>query len=194
MSERQPAFDAVAPHYDILMSDVPYRGWVRYLHELLSLRNVRPLRILDLACGTGNVAELLAAQGFDVVGVDLSRPMIEQARRKSAKSGLPIVYHCQDAAELDIPGPPFDLCISLFDSLNYIADPKRLKRAIHLVAAHLAKGGLLICDINSVFALENGFFDQDNTESDRKLRYVWRSEYDAETRLCTVHMRFFVRG
>ncbi len=164
------------------------------MNELLSLRNVRPRRILDLACGTGNVSQLLAADGVEVVGVDLSLPMIRQARKKAAKSETPVVYHCQDAAELDIQGPPFDLCISLFDSLNYITDPDRLKRAIHRVAQHLVEGGLFIFDINSVFALENGFFDQETLELDRKLRYVWRSDYDPETRLCTVEMRFFMRG
>jgi len=188
-----PPFTAIAPHYDTLMRDVPYRRWVGYIDRLLDRFEARPQRVLDLACGTGNVAEILAGLGYQVVGVDLSAPMIEEARRKAARKNLAIEYHVQNAAELNLPGPPFDLCVSLFDSLNYILNPDDLARAIERVFTHLAPGGLFIFDVNSVFALENGFFDQENLLADDRLRYVWRSEYDPETRLCSVFMRFFLR-
>src|SRR5437588_1882722 len=113
------SFIAVAPHYDRLMADVPYRAWVKYLHQLLELRNLKPRRILDLACGTGSVSEILARDGYEVVGVDLSAPMIQEARKKAARWDMPIEYHIQDAARMEIPGPPFDLCVSFFDSMNY---------------------------------------------------------------------------
>jgi SAM-dependent methyltransferase len=188
------SFKLVAAHYDHLMRDVPYKAWVRYLHELLAARRHAPKRVLDLACGTGTVSELLHREGFDVTGVDLSADMISEARRKAAKRGLAIAYHVQDAAELDLPPPPFDLCVSLFDSLNYMLEPARLAEAIRRVHEHLRPGGLFIFDINSAYALENNFFEQSNVTTNDRLRYVWRSEYDAPTRLCTVSMRFFVRG
>jgi ubiquinone/menaquinone biosynthesis C-methylase UbiE len=188
-----PAFTEIAPHYDALMHGVPYRQWARYLDRLLAHRRAKPRRILDLACGTGNVTELLAARGGEVVGVDLSEPMIAMARAKAEKKGLSIRYYAQDAAEMHLPGLPFDLCVSFFDSLNYIHVPVQLESAIERVFAHLAPGGLFIFDINSEFALKNGFFDQENTYSNDRLRYVWRSEYDDQTRLCHVHMRFFLR-
>ncbi|HXG24606.1 MAG TPA: class I SAM-dependent methyltransferase, partial [Chthonomonadales bacterium] len=86
------AFTAIAPYYDVLMRDVPYRSWVRYVQRLLEVRGVWPHRVLDLACGTGNVAEVLAMLGYEVVGVDISEPMIAEARRKAAQHCLPIVY------------------------------------------------------------------------------------------------------
>jgi ubiquinone/menaquinone biosynthesis C-methylase UbiE len=188
------SFKAIAPFYDLLMRDVPYRGWVEYLHQLLESRGLRPRRILDLACGTGSVSEVLASQGFQVVGADLSEPMIERARKKAAEKGTKVEYHIQDAVKLRIPGERFDLCVSFFDSLNYIHEPKSLRQAIDRVYEHLRPGGLFIFDVNSVFALEGGFFDQDNTNTQARLRYVWRSEYDHQTRLCTIRMRFFLRG
>lgn len=192
-SPEAPQFTAVAPHYDALMRGVPYRDWVRYLDRLLDTRRAAPRRVLDLACGTGNVTEILARLGYDMVGADLSEPMIAEARCKAAKHGLDIAYYVQDAAELALPDPPFDLCVSLFDSLNYILDPDALARAMERVFAHLAPGGLFVFDINSVFALENGFFDQENLFAEDRLRYVWRSAYDPATRLCRVAMRFFLR-
>src|SRR5438067_1101209 len=189
-----PSFTAVPRHYDHLMRDVPYRAWIRYLHQLLEAHHLQPGRILDVACGTGTVVELLARQGYDAVGIDISAGMVEEAKRKAAAEMLSVQYFIQDAADMDVPGEPFDLCISLFDSLNYIIEPPALKSAIHRVFHHLRPGGLFIFDVNSAFALENGFFDQENTDSQDRLRYVWKSEYDPSSRLCSVHMRFFLRN
>jgi ubiquinone/menaquinone biosynthesis C-methylase UbiE len=186
------AFTTIAPYYDMLMRDVPYQSWVRYVQRLLEARRVCPRRVLDLACGTGNVAEILATLGYEVVGVDISAPMIAEARRKTAQRGLSIIYHVQDAAELNLSGPPFDLCLSLFDSLNYIIEPVRLFRAIQRVHQHLHQNGWFIFDINSVFALEKHLFDQENLDANARLRYIWRSEYDPQTRLCHIHMRFIL--
>jgi SAM-dependent methyltransferase len=154
---------------------------------------VQPRRILDLACGTGNVSEILAREGFTVVGVDIAPAMIAEARRKAAEHKLPLVYYVQDAAELQLPTQDFDLCISLFDSLNYILQPERLASAIQRVAAHLRPGGLFIFDLNSEFALKNRFFDQDNLRTDERLRYDWDSDYLPGSRLCYIRMRFWVR-
>jgi ubiquinone/menaquinone biosynthesis C-methylase UbiE len=192
--ETHEQFTAIAPHYDALMRGVPYRQWVRYLHQLLDARNAKPRRVLDLACGTGNVAEILAASGYEVTGVDLSEPMIESARKKAEKRGLRIDYLVQNAAEMELTGAPFDLCVSLFDSINYILDPADLRKAIRRVHAHLAPGALFIFDINSEFALANSFFDQDNLMTNERLRYVWRSSFDPDSRQCAIRMRFFLRG
>jgi SAM-dependent methyltransferase len=187
------SFVAVAPLYDELMTGVPYADWVRYLHQLLKEWNITPVKVLDLACGTGNVSELLAQKGYDVTGVDIAPGMIAEARRKAIAKNLPVRYYVQDAAELTLPGQQFDLCVSFFDSLNYILEPERLARAIQRVAAHLRPGGVFIFDLNSEFALRNFFFDQDNLNTDERLRYDWDSEYFPDTRLCCVHMKFWYR-
>jgi ubiquinone/menaquinone biosynthesis C-methylase UbiE len=186
-------FAAVASVYDLLMQGVPYADWVTYLGRLLETRSARPRRILDLACGTGNVTELLAEAGYDMTGVDIAPGMIAEARRKSAALGQATPYHVQDAGLLDLPGERFDLCISLFDSLNYITDPAHLQRAFERVALHLTRNGLFIFDLNSDLALREHFFDQSNLQAGEPLRYDWRSAYFPETRLCRVHMKFWFR-
>src|SRR5690348_11937897 len=123
-------FVQVAPLYDLLMHDVPYARWVEYLGQLLDARNARPRHLLDVVCGTGNVTELLAGEGYTVLGVDIAPDMIVQARQKAVERDLRIQYVVQDAAELDLPGRKFDLCVSFFDSLNYITQPERLQKAM----------------------------------------------------------------
>ncbi len=190
-SPAAPQFDVVAPLYDELMTGVPYDRWIDYLQQIIRLHKAMPRRVLDLACGTGNVTELLAEAGFtSIVGVDIAPAMIAEAQKKAHQRGLELDYRVQDAADLDIPGASFDLCVSMFDSLNYVLDPERLQLAFHRVAAHLSRNGLFIFDLNTEYALVNGFFTQDNRGTPAALQYRWKSYFDRSTRICTVHMQF----
>jgi ubiquinone/menaquinone biosynthesis C-methylase UbiE len=184
------AFTAVAPLYDHLMHDVPYAGWAEYLHEILTVHGAAPKSVLEVACGTGNMAEKLHEEGMRVTGIDIAPGMIAEARRKAAEAGLEIAYHVQDVAELDLPGETFDLCVSLFDSLNYVVDPARLAVGMRRVFEHLRPNGLFVFDLNAEYALRNKFFDQNNVSSDDRLKYDWVSDYDPKTRLCRVVMLF----
>ena len=53
--------------YDVLMDDVDYSGWVDYIERILKIYGVKPARIVDLACGTGNITIMLKARGYDVI-------------------------------------------------------------------------------------------------------------------------------
>ena len=187
------AFTLIAPYYDELMHNVPYDFWVRYVQELMDRYRLRVKSVLDLACGTGNVAMRLAQMGYDVWGVDISAPMIAEAKRKAQEAGLDVHYEVQDAAQLQLP-TQFDLVLSLFDSLNYILSPENLQEAFRRVYAHLRSGGAFIFDVNTEYALREGLFDQDNLGSRRRLLYRWKSRYDEETRTCTVEMEFCLRN
>lgn len=181
-------FDLIAPYYDDLMAGVPYGLWVDYLQEILRRAGSAPKSVLDVACGTGNVSEELASRGFEVVGVDVAPRMIEAARAKNSS----VKYYVQDLAELDL-GRQFDLAVCLFDSLNYVTDTDKLRQGLRRIAGHLSCGGLFIFDINTIYALSHHFFDQANLASENYPRYVWSSEYDHTTRICTVSMLFEVR-
>ncbi|MCL5104535.1 MAG: class I SAM-dependent methyltransferase [Armatimonadetes bacterium] len=180
-------FKLIAVHYDRLMAGVPYNLWVQYIEGLLNRIDYHPLTVLDVACGTGNVSELMADKGYEVVGVDISADMIEVAKSK----GSDVEYHVQDIAELDL-GRRFDLAISLFDSLNYITDVAQLAEGIRRVGEHLVDGGIFIFDINTEYALSHHFFDQASIGGDCYPKYVWHSDYDHATRICTVSMTFEV--
>jgi SAM-dependent methyltransferase len=180
-------FNEVAEVYDSLMSVVPYAWWVEYVRGLWSRFHFNPHRILDLACGTGNVLLELRKRGYEVEGVDASAAMLRVAERKVPK-GTPL--WCQDARRLDIPGPPFDACVSLFDSLNYLLDPGDLEQAFRRVHHHLLPGESFIFDMNAIRALETGMFDQSGTGRDASLEFEWHSTWEPETCLCTIRMEF----
>lgn len=184
------SFADVAPYYDELMKQVPYRMWTGYYLLLLSHQDVHPKKILDVCCGTGTMCEMLTKEGFDVSGFDLAPGMIEEARRKAKRKKLNIRYEVQDAATAQMD-ERYDAALSFFDSLNNILDPERLQMAFHRVAAHLPPGGSFIFDVNTAYAFEQELFDQEDMRANKKLRYKWQGEWDPKSRIITVDMQFW---
>lgn len=183
-------FNAVAEIYDSLMSVVPYRWWVEYVERLWARYGFAPERVLDLACGTGNVTRELRKRGYEVEGTDYSASMLEVARRNL---GPETPLWCQNMKDLALPSPPFDACVSLFDSLNYLLTHSELEQALAAVHRHLVPEGCFVFDMNAIRALETGMFDQSGTGRDDSLEYEWHSAWEPVSRLCTIQMEFRVR-
>lgn len=188
---RRDAFARIAPHYDALMASVPYDWWAEYVSRL-ALLSGRPIfqgnRLLDLATGTGSVALEFAARGCVVTGLDLSQPMLVQARRKAAARGLQAQFICADLRQFHLP-PEFDHAVCLYDSLNYVLESEGLKRAFACIHSALKPQGLLIFDVNTVHALETELFTQRSSEG-AQVRYRWQSKYDRTSRISRIRMHF----
>jgi ubiquinone/menaquinone biosynthesis C-methylase UbiE len=167
--------------------------WVGYYLLLLAHQSVRPRRVLDLCCGTGTMCELLTEEKFVMAGVDLSAPMIEAARKKAKKKKLDIRYEVGDASTFDM-GETYEAVFSFFDSLNNITDPERFRMAIERAYAHIEPGGSFIFDLNTAYAFEAQLFDQQNLRKTSKLRYQWHGDWNPETQLITVNMKFWYGG
>lgn len=181
-------FKQISQYYDKLMNGVPYNFWVRYIETLFKEYNIFPTTILDVACGTGVVSNILSNKGYKVSGFDLSEGMI-----KVAKENFPnIDFTVQNAIDFSYD-KKFDVAISLFDSLNYILNPNDLKSAFSNVFKHLSNRGYFIFDINTEYALANNLFAQIDLSPESDPQYIWEPKWDNETKLCTVNMTFIVK-
>lgn len=104
LKERQSAMWGEGPFVSIAET-------ITDLHESVAqaLSPAPGERVLDLACGTGGVAELLARSGAEVVGVDLAPALVETARRRASERGLDIDYRVGDCERLvDLGDGEFD--------------------------------------------------------------------------------------
>ena len=109
-------FATIAPRYDLvndLQSFGLHRYWKKYL---IRLAQVRPgERALDLCCGTGDVAFILAGRGARVVGLDFSAPMLAVARKRSRSRTTPLAcsispqFLCGDAMKIPFSDGSFDI-------------------------------------------------------------------------------------
>src|SRR5262249_42245477 len=71
-------------------------------------------RVLDIACGTGNATIPLARRGAMLTGLDMMPHLLEEARARAAREGLPIRFDEGFAETLPYPDDSFDLLVSMF--------------------------------------------------------------------------------
>ncbi|MCH7737281.1 MAG: class I SAM-dependent methyltransferase [Chloroflexi bacterium] len=101
--------------------------------------------VLELACGTGRVANTLAIEGFRVTGIDNSDTMLSEARRKSEFQGIDVEWVLADVRHFEL-GTTFPLIIFPFRSIAALLTAKDLEACLSCVKKHLKAGGKFIID------------------------------------------------
>lgn len=115
----QQFFDQHAPHYMQNPFTANTRAEVEFLLELLELP--RGSRILDMGCGTGRHAVLLAQRGYRVTGVDISSGMLAQARQAASDAEVDVEWIQADAATWEADRL-YDAAICLCEGAVGLAD------------------------------------------------------------------------
>ena len=185
------AYEALAASYDRLTNDVDYRATVDFYRDILAQEGLHPRTAVDLACGTGTVSLLLARQGLDVTGVDLSEEMLTMAQQKAEGLENPPRFVRQSLQQLTLPRG-VDLAVCALDSLDYITDPQDCAEAIRRVYRALNPGGIFIFDVNTpekLRAMDGQVF----LDEDEDVYCVWRGEFEEETNICSYGMDLFQR-
>ena len=150
--------------YDRFMDETPYEEWCQFVVGRLKQDQITDGILLDLGCGTGSMTELLAKQGYDMIGVDLSDSMLDIAMEKRAQSGHNILYLQQDMREFELYGT-VRAVICLCDSLNYLLEEDDLLTTFKLVNNYLDPNGLFIFDFNTVYKYETVIGDSTIAEN-----------------------------
>lgn len=185
------AYDSLAGSYDALTWDVPYEKIAQYVLRLCRHHGCRPASVLDLACGTGSLAILLAKQGLSVLGADCSEQMLTQASAKSAGMDNAPYWILQKMQHLRLPQPVDAVCCCL-DSVNYVTRPADLQQAFRRVFDALTPGGVFVFDINTPEKLQ-GLDGQVFLDENETTYCVWRAEFSPKKRLCRYGIDLFCR-
>lgn len=111
------AFEELKARQSVAWGNGPYQNiteTIADIHEVVvdRLAPREGMRFLDLACGTGAVAERAAAAGASVVGIDLAPALIETAQERARERGLEIDYRVGDVERLELPDASFDAVAS----------------------------------------------------------------------------------
>lgn len=177
--------------YDRLMTHAPYDKWAEYVRKEKSRFQVSGNRLLDLACGTGELSIRLIEEGFQVTGVDLSGSMLAVAAMKASDKGVSLPLYQQDMSRLEGLGT-FDIVTVFCDSLNYLPQAGQVRETFRRVYGHLDNGGLFLFDVHTIFQMTHGFANRTFTYNEEDIAYIWQS-YPGEARYSAEHeMTFFV--
>ena len=184
------SYDALAPWYDQLTGDVPYREIADFYERAFRADGGEFRLLLDLCCGTGSMTWELAARGYEMIAADRSPDMLMQARNKSRDCPVPPLFLCQSAEELDLYGT-VDAAVCCLDGLNYIpADTLgEVFRRLHLF---IRPGGLFLFDIRTpdfLRSLDGQIF----VDEKKDVLCLWRADFDGALGALVYGMDLFTR-
>ena len=182
-----PFYDASLFHFSVLMY-----GYIRDI-----LRTHEPVQPqgqwIDLACGTGTLAIMLADDGWDILGIDLARAMLQQARKKVRESpkNVSIRFRRADIRDWSV-SQPVDVVSCCFDSINYLLHEDDLQATFACVYRALKPGGLWLFDINTPYFLEH-IWGTIEVEDREQYTHLMQTTFDAEQCLSAMTLTGFVQ-
>ena len=185
------SYTGFAEFYDLFMDNIPYEEWSAYLISLLHEYNVKDGLVLDMGCGTGNITELLAKAGYDMIGIDNSEDMLATAMDKRYDSDLDILYLLQDMREFELYGT-VAAAVSICDSMNYILNYDELVQVFKLVNNYLDPNGVFIFDLNTIHKYEN-MGDTVIAENRDEGSFIWENSYFPDNKLNQYDLTIFAK-
>ena len=169
-------FSESAEFYDVIYSFKDYTAEAAEVAALVRSHSPHARTILDVGCGTGEHARLLAVNhGFEVDGLDIDAALVRIAREKHPL-GRFFVGDMSDFA-LD---QHYDAIVCLFSSIAYLITRERVQRALARFSHHLHRGGTLLVEPwFSPGALSGGrVFRHTGTHHGMHVERVSRAEID----------------
>ena len=186
------AYTSFASVYDTFMDNIPYKEWAEYLVDLLKEYGIDDGLVLDLGCGTGNMTEILASAGYDMIGVDNAEEMLEIAMEKREKSGHDILYLLQDMREFELYGT-VKAIVSICDSINYITEEEELLEVFRLANNYLDPKGIIIFDFNTVYKYREVLGNQTIAEDREECSFIWDNYYYEDEQINEYELSLFIK-
>lgn len=185
-------YERFALIYDDLMEDAPYDAWIAFLDRHMKKHGNGGARILDLACGTGELTVRLAEKGWKTTGVDLSETMLIVAQQKISEHGFHVPLFQQDMRELEGLGR-FDGVVMFCDSLNYLLKEEDVLRTFERIYQHLEDEGLFMFDVHSLYKMNHVFLHHTYAFNDEDASYIWNCFPGEQENSVEHELTFFVR-
>lgn len=178
---RDKQYTHIAEIYMHLMSTVDYKDWADYIFEICEGYDLKPQLVLELACGTGELAGHLSKLFPKIIVTDIS---IEMLKLHSNNHNYIV---CCDMLKIPFK-QKFDLVISTFDSVNYLTNENEIELLFREVNELLSPQGIFTFDVS----LEaNSIANEKHLNREGKINgiiYKQKSEYDKDAK---IHLNYF---
>ena len=210
------AYTSFAKVYDLFMDNVTYDKWCNWICDYLRKEKVEDGLILDLGCGTGKLTRLMAKEGYDMIGIDMSYEMLDSAREQEMLAqmeamdqmdgrdamqeeyenyldkGREILYLQQDMREFELYGTVRAIYSSC-DCINYLMEEEDVEAVFRLANNYLDPEGLFIFDVNTPYKYEKLLGDNTFAEDREESSFIWNNFYDKEEGVNQYDLSIFVR-
>jgi SAM-dependent methyltransferase len=167
--------------------DIKNQSWVEdteqqvdFIMKTLKLNGGE--RILDLACGYGRHCLSFARKGFEVVGIDLTRDYIEDARNTAKEESLTVQFLCSDIRDIRYENE-FDVVLNLADgAIGYLEDDSENLKIFDVISRALKPGGKHFMDVCNAEHAEH-YFPKSNWETGDNAIALSKFEWDPQKRI-----------
>lgn len=188
-------FQKFGEYYDLIYSEFPdYKAECDFIEKVAEkFFEEKPRRILDLGCGTGSHALILAKRGYQVTGIDQSDVVIQRAKEKAREEKIKAHFFVQDMREFKLQGK-FDCAICMFGGFGYLLTYSDLERLFFNLAHHLNENGVFMFECWSVGGLKPTPYRSWLKRQDKNVTLYRMSEsnFDNETNILDIDMDFVV--
>lgn len=202
------AYTGFAEVYDVFMDETPYEEWMGEIIRCIDKYGVSKRKdnadreedvleterdlVVDLGCGTGTLTEMMAAEGYDMIGIDNSQEMLTIAMEKRDASGHETMYLLQDMRELELYST-VGTVICVCDSLNYLLEEEEVLETFQLVDNYLYPGGTFIFDFNTVYKYSEVIGDTTIAENRDECSFIWENFYHEEEQINEYDLTLFIK-
>ena len=143
-------------------------------------------KVLDLCCGTGQLAKVLTDKGYEVTGIDGSREMLRYAKQNAPAAE----FAAADARAFEFP-PIYNAVFSTFNSLNHILKLGELLRTFKNVYKCLVSGGVFIFDLSTERHFKKHWKSHKEIKDIPDCFYAIHNDYNTEECLALFHCTIF---
>ncbi len=188
------AYERFSEIYDEMMEDLPYDLWADYVINVLKDRGITEGLVCELGCGTGRMTGRLADAGYDMIGIDLSSDMLEEAMLKEdGTRPLPILYLHQDIRSFELYGT-VKAVVSFCDTINYLLSKEDLQETFCLAYMYLDPEGMFYFDVKTPYCFEYVLGETTQILEEDDLFVAWDNHYEAKERLSEYELTMFFGG
>lgn len=184
-------YNEFAHIYDRLInSDINYEKWAEIMIKICEKYKVNKKNYLDLACGTGNMTNLIGKSFINTWAIDLSEEMLSEAEEKLRKNGIKAKFVCQNICNFNL-NRKFNLITCCLDSTNYILAKEELLNYFKCTYEHLEDDGIFIFDINSYYKLKEILGNNTYNYDDDDVIYIWENVFSDD--IVDMYLTFFIK-
>lgn len=164
------SYETFAYYYDSLMDPSFYDEYHQFIKN-----HAKYQTILELGCGTGELAIRFSKDHKVIYATDLSKDMLEVARLKAMEENVDVLLGRVDMTDFSVD-QKVDLIVCACDSLNYILNTKDVKNTFKNCYHALKKDGTFIFDVNSMHKMEETLLNYHEHQEDEEYYFDWQVE------------------